>query len=394
MPANNRLPATQPSSSPTSKNVSKYANKDGSKFIALPKAPIASLPPQSGPTSPNTMPAPQNPVLGSSSNCPPQGVNPKKQKRRQKNAAKAAAAAAAAAPALVANGHSPPPTPSGPREPLAAGASTPSALDADEVPTSYPAQSLPSSSQTRIPLQNGVHEPFDISAAQSQAKAKKTKRSKRKKKAVTDGGDLAHEVSPRYKSSRSRDDERFWNTNTNEERERIKNFWINLTEEERKNLVKLEKDTILSKMKEQQKNTCSCAVCGRKRSAIEQELEGLYDSYYRELENYANRADGSLLGGPGNFALQTRENMVAYHAGIPPQAPMGSDALRGVDDEEDSYPEEELEDDDDPYSEEDISDDDRRENDQAISDFLDFGNSLQVKGKEPGFLPFPATVPF
>ncbi|CAI4211958.1 unnamed protein product [Parascedosporium putredinis] len=110
-------------------------------------------------------------------------------------------------------------------------------------------------------------------------------------------------------------------------------------------------------MKEQQKNTCSCAVCGRKRSAIEQELEGLYDSYYRELENYANRADGSLLG-----------------------APMGSDALRGVDDEEDSYPEEELEDDDDPYSEEDISDDDRRENDQAISDFLDFGNSLQVKG--------------
>ncbi|CAI4211957.1 unnamed protein product [Parascedosporium putredinis] len=136
------------------------------------------------------MPAPQNPVLGSSSNGPLKALT-QKQKRRQKNAAKAAAAAAAVAPTLVANGHSPPPTPSDPREPLAAAASTPSALDTDEVPTSCPAQSLPSGSQTRIPLQNGVHEPFDISAAQSQAKGKKTKRSKRKKKAMTDG-----EISP------------------------------------------------------------------------------------------------------------------------------------------------------------------------------------------------------
>jgi len=50
-----------------------------------------------------------------------------------------------------------------------------------------------------------------------------------------------------------------------EERERIKEFWLGLGEDERRNLVKIEKDTVLKKMKEQQKHSCSCAVCGRKR---------------------------------------------------------------------------------------------------------------------------------
>ena len=39
-------------------------------------------------------------------------------------------------------------------------------------------------------------------------------------------------------------------------------------------------------MKEQQKHSCSCTVCGRKRTAIEEELEVLYDAYYEELEQY------------------------------------------------------------------------------------------------------------
>jgi len=37
-------------------------------------------------------------------------------------------------------------------------------------------------------------------------------------------------------------------------------------------------------MKEQQRHTCSCSVCGRRRTAIEEELEMLYDAYYEELE--------------------------------------------------------------------------------------------------------------
>jgi len=39
-------------------------------------------------------------------------------------------------------------------------------------------------------------------------------------------------------------------------------------------------------MKEQQKHTCSCSVCGRRRTVIEEELEMLYDAYYEELEHY------------------------------------------------------------------------------------------------------------
>jgi hypothetical protein len=58
---------------------------------------------------------------------------------------------------------------------------------------------------------------------------------------------------------------KIWSISTSEERERIKEFWLGLSEEERRSLVKIEKDTVLRKMKEQQKHSCSCAVCGRKR---------------------------------------------------------------------------------------------------------------------------------
>ncbi len=32
--------------------------------------------------------------------------------------------------------------------------------------------------------------------------------------------------------------------------------------------------------------TCSCSVCGRRRTVIEEELEMLYDAYYEELQHY------------------------------------------------------------------------------------------------------------
>ncbi|CAG8729238.1 28416_t:CDS:10 [Gigaspora margarita] len=80
-----------------------------------------------------------------------------------------------------------------------------------------------------------------------------------------------------------------WNTNNNEEQQRIREFWLQLGEEERRSLVKVEKEAVLKKMKEQQKHSCSCSVCGRKRTAIEEELETLYDAYYEELELYANQ---------------------------------------------------------------------------------------------------------
>lgn len=93
------------------------------------------------------------------------------------------------------------------------------------------------------------------------------------------------------------------------EREKIRDFWLGLSESERRGLVKIEKDAVLKKMKEQQKHGCTCAVCGRKRTAIEVELEVLYDAYYDELEDYANHqqlyknSGGSIPPpmGPGPF---------------------------------------------------------------------------------------------
>jgi hypothetical protein len=75
-------------------------------------------------------------------------------------------------------------------------------------------------------------------------------------------GNSAQQPQPTSKPSN------IWNTSTQEERERIKEFWLNLSEEERRSLVKIEKDTVLRKMKDQQRHSCSCAVCGRKRSVL------------------------------------------------------------------------------------------------------------------------------
>jgi hypothetical protein len=58
---------------------------------------------------------------------------------------------------------------------------------------------------------------------------------------------------------------KIWSTSSTEERERIKEFWLGLGVQDRRNLVKLEKEAVLKKMKEQQRHSCACAVCGRKR---------------------------------------------------------------------------------------------------------------------------------
>lgn len=65
--------------------------------------------------------------------------------------------------------------------------------------------------------------------------------------------------------SKANTNSKLWSTNSTEERERIKEFWLGLSIEERRALVKIEKDAVLKRMKEQQKHSCTCAVCGRKR---------------------------------------------------------------------------------------------------------------------------------
>ncbi|KAI9030843.1 salt tolerance down-regulator-domain-containing protein [Phycomyces nitens] len=82
-----------------------------------------------------------------------------------------------------------------------------------------------------------------------------------------------------------KNNDQFWSTmSNNEERHQIREFWLQLGEADRRSLVKVEKEAVLRKMKEQQKHSCNCSVCGKKRTAIEDELEVLYDAYYEELE--------------------------------------------------------------------------------------------------------------
>ncbi|KAK9467732.1 hypothetical protein V1512DRAFT_235697 [Lipomyces arxii] len=188
--------------------------------------------------------------------------------------------------------------------------------------------------------------------------SKKSSKKKKKKKTTPDGTQSTINGSDLVPLSKKPD--RIWNTNTNEERERIKDFWLSLGEDERRSLVKVEKEAVLRKMKEQQKHSCSCSVCGRKRTAIEKELEVLYDAYYEELEQYANQQQKYGPVPPPSLRPPYLSLNGHHHDHIP------------IDDDDDDL------DEDDDYSETDqppelLSHDIPR-------DFFNFGNSLTVQG--------------
>ena len=168
--------------------------------------------------------------------------------------------------------------------------------------------------------------------------------------------------------------DQIWNTSTQAERENIKQFWLELGEEERRSLVKIEKEAVLRKMKEQQKHSCSCTVCGRKRTAIEEELEALYDSYYEELEQFANHNRGAV---PHPHMLDGARS--SYQVNGTNHFHNVQSASRGRIEELDD---DELEDEYDEDDEEDYSEDELEDEMVApgAPDFFTFGNSLTVKG--------------
>nr|CDI56501.1 conserved hypothetical protein [Melanopsichium pennsylvanicum 4] len=194
---------------------------------------------------------------------------------------------------------------------------------------------------------------------------------------------------------------KIWSTSSAEERERIKGFWLGLSMKDRQKLVQVEKETVLKKMKEQQKFLCSCAVCGRKRSAIEEELEVLYDSYYDELEEYANHQQRWASSGgtippppgpgpfPGSVALDASGAVIggdplsrtrAAHGGRDARhthphphgrkAPLHPESSDGYDDDElDDDAEYDDEDDDAEYDDEEEEDDIELDKERARDDY-------------------------
>ncbi|KAI1453453.1 hypothetical protein F4805DRAFT_443248 [Annulohypoxylon moriforme] len=380
MPAknNNRQPAAQVPAPSVPKATAKYTNKDGTKYISVPKSSASTPPAQPSPTTTTSSRGgvPTNPPAVI--DVPPaQPVNRKKQKRRAKAAAKAAAEQAEAA----ANGlPSPASTSSAPLP-------TVPESHRDDVHDSHNSI-LNDIHLSHNHIHNGEdwgeetesddgHDDLSQSINGSSSKSKKSK--KKKKKALNE--------EPIQTNPSGISKEKIWNTSGPEERERIKQFWLGLGEDERKSLVKVEKDAVLKKMKEQQKHTCSCTVCGRKRTAIEEELEGLYDAYYQELESFANQPHnhpnappmfspkrfGPMTGLHPPSALPTR-----YPNHHPPHSRMVEHVDEGEDEEDDieeDYSDVEgLDDDEDEDEPEDIP------RDSYPTDFFNFGQSLTVKG--------------
>ncbi|KAJ3015251.1 Stress response protein nst1 [Thoreauomyces humboldtii] len=185
----------------------------------------------------------------------------------------------------------------------------------------------------------------------------KSKKKKKKKR----GSDAGH-------THRHSD---IWYKSDAEEKQRIREFWLQLGEEERRALVKLEKEAVLKKMKEQQKQTCSCSLTAvANRTVIEEELEILYDAYYEELENFANdQGTKSIAGPPIAF---NHINLTHHRPPPPPPPPLGhiQHEMRGHDLE---YDDEDDEDDED-------EDDDGDYGHDPSESIFEFGSSLTVKG--------------
>lgn len=396
MPADQRQQSTQPPALPLaspSKTTAKYTNKDGSKSITVPKS-ITSDSPEPSPTMAQTTKTNGQMSNPSVDIGAAPSVNRKKQKRRQKQAARLAAEQSSAP-----NGADSVREVKQKMEELEArlrehgleeqyresdrfdAAEGEYYSDDDGDNYSYPPNDSPT---------NGYANPPNLAGKKSKKKKKKSGQASESTPSggVFTNGSHSH-VSlplPPLQGNMPRgpgiSKEKIWNTSSQEERERIKEFWLSLGEDERKSLVKVEKDAVLKKMKEQQKHSCSCTVCGRKRTAIEEELEVLYDAYYEELEQYANHQGD---GGPPPMMPPPRRFGVMSGLQPPNRLPTtfnGQQPSRGRiveqlgDDEEDEGDEEYSEDEEDDYSDEEPEELPR----SHAADFFNFGNSLTVQG--------------
>jgi hypothetical protein len=331
-------------------------------------------------------------------------VNRKKQKRRQKQAAKLATQEPSSRP----HGTSPIPSLSnGPTTaPMATG--------------QYPSQGRTASSTTgqrgSLDLDDEDYDteedddatlPYNAASGQysngqpidaADVGGKKKSRKKKKSKASQPGPDShVHESYANHGAmvhghpNRPGNKDRIWNTSTQEERERIKEFWQSLGEEDRKSLVKIEKEAVLKKMKEQQKHSCSCSLCGRKRNAIEEELEILYDAYYDELEQYAYEVGPADAGQIAHYGTGLREPPRLHPQRTPVPLPGPHGQMR----EPSDYDEDEEADDEDAEYSDDYDEEDEYSQDSdsvrdVANDFLQLGNSLTVKGPlSKGFPIYP-----
>lgn len=388
MPANPHLITAQPPRPNTATSSAKYTNKDGSKFITIPKVTTTTVSTSLIGTSETMAPTTttktngQAPQTTQANEDSAPAVNRKKQKRRQKQAEKLAAEAAAGRTEAI----------NGTRKPTK---SSPVATSADaqrayeqfkrqrEYTDSNQAESYAGSDEEA----DGYSDSYDqsISPPNGTASPNGSGSGKRKSKGKNTEANQASAASASNAPVPRMSKEKIWNTSSQEERERIKIFWLSLGDAERKSLVKVEKDAVLKKMKEQQRHSCSCTVCGRKRVAIEEELEVLYDAYYEELEQYANnQQDGKMppmMAGSRRFGALSGLAPPDRVPNLGGRHPSRGRIIEHFGDEEDE------DEDDAEYGEEEEEEDYETSEDDQIdgtpADFFNFGQSLTVQGKYP-----------
>ena len=127
----------------------------------------------------------------------------------------------------------------------------------------------------RPPLNQSLSVPMTATSSNSSktppttGAGNKSKKKKKKNKAEINDG-TSNGLDGQTKQSNENDHKsqtspKIWNTNGSEERERIREFWQQLSEQERRALVRIDKDTVTKRFKEASKFLhCACHVCGRR----------------------------------------------------------------------------------------------------------------------------------
>ncbi|KAL0081090.1 salt tolerance down-regulator-domain-containing protein [Phycomyces blakesleeanus] len=201
---------------------------------------------------------------------------------------------------------------------------------------------------------NHNHNHNHNNSSSSSTSGNNNKKKKKQKKSKTTKDD------PSW-PTRQKSEEIWMCRNNTEERQKIREFWLHLGEEERRSLVKVEKEAVLRKMKEQQKHNCNCSVCGKKRTAIEEELEVLYDAYYEELEQYANHQQRTrIYGGSTAISGYQQPNMYDFD---PDQLDEEDEDYEEIYNDEEEEEEDEDEEEDEEYEDEDEDEDEEDEED-------------------------------
>lgn len=100
--------------------------------------------------------------------------------------------------------------------------------------------------------------------------------------------------------------DKIWDTSNAEEKERIRQFWHNLSCEERRELVKIPGHVVIQTMKEEKRTNCNCLMCGKKRLVIE-ELESLYEAYSKNEPDKAN-TNSNLSKSPNKDVISNNKD--------------------------------------------------------------------------------------